>query len=286
MKLYRELIARLQKRPGRPGIELGRAENNLATVYLGVRKAQEALTHIDRAIAVEEALLGAHHPQVLTLRRNRLAALGMLGHMEDVITASRALVTDTEAALGPDHLDTANALLMYGFAVGDTPAHRSLAITPLSRAVAILTAKVPGTEPTFMAQGGLCGALLSLDRFVEAGPPCQGALAFAEKQPGPEGRFLYGALTDQARLALGLGEPAKARAALERAFALYPIAKWHPAEASVAQLQMARVIIALHGDRQKARALAVQAEATGGDDEQLGNVRAWLKAFDAGARTP
>jgi serine/threonine protein kinase/tetratricopeptide (TPR) repeat protein len=143
--------------------DVGISEGNIAVVLQDLGRYQEALAHIDRAIAIESHGLGAEHPDVASQLSNRGEILNALGrHREARQSFERARII-WERELGLDARNLAYALTGIGesyLAERDADS----AVTPLERAWKIRAAKEDDPERRAETLFALARALWDSER--------------------------------------------------------------------------------------------------------------------------
>ena len=280
------LVKRIDLLQGAPGVDpflLGSAENNLG-VFLMEHRQGDALLHLDRAIAIEAPLLGAHHPEMLQAKYNRAAVIANSRPYGEQLEAVEALIAEIEAASVPDPVFFAKVLLLYGNVLLSEPARRPEAPAPMARALSLLATKLPPDHPVrARAEGQLAGVLYENHRSAEAEPHARAFLAFAERSPDGDHYDLRTALTLHAATLLGTQRARLAREEIDRFISLRtPAAAKLPRAAAREDFVLAQ---ALDETGDHARALTAARAAEAGflaqpidDDERLAAVRAWLSA--------
>jgi serine/threonine-protein kinase len=128
-------------------------------------------------------------------------------------------------------------------------------------------------------------------RYSHARPQYERAARIYEKAAHPE---LSSALAGLARALLGLGRAKEARAAAERALAVFDANKASALASARTRFTLARALGSSDGDLARARALAIQARdsysqaarAGAGVDNEVAEVEAWLQAAHDWRRLP
>jgi tetratricopeptide (TPR) repeat protein len=77
--------------------------NNLASALLDLGRGSEALPLLQRALAIDEAVYGPHHPDVSTDLNNLASALQALGRASDALPLYERALAIADAVYGPDH---------------------------------------------------------------------------------------------------------------------------------------------------------------------------------------
>jgi eukaryotic-like serine/threonine-protein kinase len=272
--LYEREIAVFEKSAPK-SYPLGRAENNLGVLEMGLGHKDEAAKHFARAMAIEEPLLGAHHPDILSLIFNRLITFDL-----PPIDETHDLVDRLTAVWGPSHVETASGLQLYANALLGDPKRRAEAPAIDARALAIFQRALPEDHDDVVTAHEYLGeALLRAARFSEAEVELRKCLTVSEKRPGPNHLILREALHLHGAALLGEGHVAEARRELERANAI-PVEDPRPKGA--VEFALARALAAGHElghARELGRAAVADLEKRSfPDDEELSNARAWVAA--------
>jgi tetratricopeptide (TPR) repeat protein len=273
----------LQRTPGLDAFLLGSAENNLGVLLMD-RQRPDALAHLDRAIAIEAPLLGAHHPQLLMAKFNRASVVAYARPPREQIETAEALIAEVEAASVPNPIFFARVLTLYGNALLSDPARRSEAPAAMARALSLFAAKLSPDHPDrAIAEAQLADVLYENGRAAEAEPHARAYLAFAEGVADHDHLQLRAALVVHAKTLLRMGRARQAREEIERAVSLRtPAAAQWPRAVAREDFVLAG---ALDETGDHARALVAARAAEAGflaapidDDERLAAVRAWLAA--------
>jgi tetratricopeptide (TPR) repeat protein len=96
--------------------DVGVSEGNIAVELAGLSRNQEALSHVDRAVALIENGLGAGHPNLATQFNNRGEILGALGRQREARQAFERARVIWERELGLEDRNLAYALTGIGVA--------------------------------------------------------------------------------------------------------------------------------------------------------------------------
>jgi tetratricopeptide (TPR) repeat protein len=193
---------------------------NQAGFYLYERgRYAEAKPLYERALAIRERALGAHHPHV-ALSLNNLAglyrALGQYAKAEPLYERALAI---REKALGPEHPDVAQSLnnlaTLYYAQGGYAKAE------PLHKTALAIREKVLGPEHPDVATSlnDLALVYRAQGHYAKAEPLCKRALAIYEKAFGPEHPYVAASLNNLAALYDDQGQYAMAEHLSERALA-------------------------------------------------------------------
>jgi len=116
--------------------DIGIAEGNMAVELASLSRNQEALSHVDRSIALLETGLGASHPDLATQLSNRGEILAALGRQREARQSFERARVIWERELGLDDRNLAFALTGIGmtYLAEDDPGS---ALAPLERAFKI-----------------------------------------------------------------------------------------------------------------------------------------------------
>ena len=161
------------------------SESNLGNILQEMGRNQEALVHMDRALAIMKKRLGAEHPNVARDLNNRgdiLMGLKRFAEAREFFSQAKAI---WERELGPDAAVVAYALTGIGSSYLDEgrPAN---AIAPLERALAIRAADRVDPAERAEAAFGLARALWE-----------SGRNRTAAKRLAAEARAIYAAASSQ-----------------------------------------------------------------------------------------
>jgi tetratricopeptide (TPR) repeat protein len=78
----------------------------IGEAYNSLTNNLAAVPHLDRAVALRKAHLGADHPDTLGSMHNLAVACSWAGRLSDAITLHQLIVENRQAKLGPDHSET------------------------------------------------------------------------------------------------------------------------------------------------------------------------------------
>ncbi|MFE5038732.1 tetratricopeptide repeat protein, partial [Streptomyces sp. NPDC056683] len=244
---------------------------------------QELLPHIQ---AVYSHYVDAGTPANLAVLLGQTAFyLTARGQAALALPLEERALDVTEAALGPDHPDTALRLNNLASTLSDLGRHAE-ALPLAERALAITEAALGPDHPTTAIQlGNLATTLSDLGRHAEALPLAERALAITEAARGPDHPTTALRLNNLARTFSELGRNPEALPLAERALAITEAALGpdHPTTA-IRLNNLARTSSGLgrHAEALplKERALAITEAALGPDHPttaiRLGNLAATL----------
>ncbi len=154
---------------------LAATESNLATALRRLGRADDAIVHARRAVALS-APLGATHPDTLGLRVALAQALGGAGAHAEALAELQAVLAARRTTLGDDHPDVARSYTAVAveLAALGRPAD---AIVELRAALALLDRVAPNSTSALTARATLAEMLSQLERFDEALPIHRAVLA-------------------------------------------------------------------------------------------------------------
>ena len=279
LALFERALKLVEHNKGEQSLAAARLEVNLG-VELMLTRTDQARAHLERGLAIEEKLLGPHHPMVLVARGDLVDLLLNAGHAAEARAEVAELLALREAALGPEHEEIANTLRMQAAVAMSAPSTRAQAPALMERALGILQKRLPPEHFRLIeAEGFLAETLLNVGRLNEALQHSSALLPSVERRPGPGQLFLGQTLTIHAETLLRLGRTAEARPELERALTL-SLAVDDPRRNAENRFELAKALWALGQDRARARSLVRTAEKeyasqTFPEDEKLEEVRAW-----------
>jgi tetratricopeptide (TPR) repeat protein len=174
----------------------------------------------ERALAINEKVLGPEHPQTALSLNNLAHLLQDQGDLDGARALHERALAIREKTLGPDHPDTAESLNNLALLLqdqGDLEAARPL----FERALAIYQKALGPEHPTTAAGlNNLAFLMVAQGDLKAARPLYERALAIDEKVLGPEHPDTASDLSSLALLLQQAGEPASARPLLERALAI------------------------------------------------------------------
>jgi tetratricopeptide (TPR) repeat protein len=295
------------------GVARAWSVRNEGLLLLKLGEHDRAGALLERAVELEERVLGPEHPDVGLSLTHLAAVHHHRGDHDRAAALARRALAILEPALGAQHPDVSLPLITLGAALSEGPGDLEQAATVLERAQTILAATLPDENPTRLlayhtlgnvrrelgqsrdAIGSLNGAQRNQLRTNPAHPELgavyasrayadisAGDLADAELDlrrglalltRGPNPELSW-ALLVQGALAMAQRRPAEAVTAYERALAISP----GRLRAEI-QLGLARALAAAGRDPARASALAGEALAYWrrvGHRRRIAEVTAWL----------
>ena len=151
--------------------------------YLGL--VYEAV-ELDAAVAVVEDILGADHPDTLTVRNNLAGAYKSAGHLAEAIELFEQVLVDRVRVLGPDHPDTLNTRNNLAVAY-DSVGRFAEAVDAWEELLPDCQRVLGPDHPdTLTTRNDLAGAYRSVGRFGEAIELFERVLAERERVLGPD----------------------------------------------------------------------------------------------------
>ena len=273
-----------------PEVEPGvRADvlDKLGVVLLEQGKRSEALGHFQRALAIEEPVLGAEHFAVAVTLTHIGAALHRQGDLSEALAHYQRALALQERALGPDHPEVAVTLEQVGHVLREQ-GEQSRALTVYRRVLAIKEQALGPEHSSVAATVGNIGVTLHRQgKFSEARIYYQRGLRIFERTLGPEHSAVATALLNLGSVLHSEGKHAAALVDYQRALAIQE-RTFGSDHVSVAVL-LGNIGLVLHdqGELEAAlahqqRALAIKEQALGAEHPEvaatLGNIGLVLRA--------
>ena len=275
-------IARLERRPGPPSLELAAALNNRVAANSTLGARDHLTADVERALAIYRERLGPSHPDVALVLSNLGNLRFLAGDLDGALAAQQEALALKERLLGPDHPDIATIASNLGAVHqrrGDFAAAKAL----YERAVAIRERALgPDNPNTANVLANLGEVLNDLERPAEARPLLLRALAARERAQGPDHPLVAGILSRLGRADLRLGRPKDARRHLERAAAIGARGGVQPEELRYTDLYLARARWETARSAKERAAARALAEATRAaldprtNARELAELDAWL----------
>ena len=278
----RSLELRERTVPG--SLELGRSLSSVARAYDELGRYDEARAAAERGLAIHEAILGLHHPEiavVLTTTGNILVDQGDLDAAQRLYVRALAILEPSPGKfVNPTY--AANVITNLG-AIAFERNNYDDALAYHRRALAIYES-VPDNGPDIANSLSNIGAVLvARAQIPEALVAFQRSLAAAEPKLGKDHPFVGDALVGIGECLLQLKRYAEARSALERGLAIRKRGS-RPLEMATVQIALAKTLWA-QGERARAIELARTARdafaTTPGTKTRLDDTDAWLRKHGA-----
>jgi tetratricopeptide (TPR) repeat protein/predicted Ser/Thr protein kinase len=250
--------------------------------YMG--RLAEAVAEGRRSVALAEELFDDGD-----LRRARAHAglaipLAEQGHLDEAMAMDRLALAISERALGETH--PAMVRLQTNIATNLAWLGRPAEALPIAERAAELARRQYGdTHPQLGLAENLVGYTLNLlGRHRDAIAANSRALAIAERA-GPDSADAVYPLVGLGESWLGVGEPARALPLLERATRIAESLSLDAETMGACHFHLGRAVLAVHGDRARARALVAKAVTDLAPIPRLARQRAeaeaWLAAHPA-----
>jgi tetratricopeptide (TPR) repeat protein len=194
---------------------------NQVGLYLSSRaELPAAQATLQQALAIEEAALGANHPQVAVTLDNLGIVLRQLGELTEARAPLERALAIKEVAYGPDHPQVARTLDNLGNVLRDL-GELSQARTHHERALAIEETVYGPDHPEVAATLVNLGLVLDqLGELSQVRTHHERALAIFEAAYGPDHPEVAATLVNLGLVLDELGELSQARTQLERALAI------------------------------------------------------------------
>jgi tetratricopeptide (TPR) repeat protein/predicted Ser/Thr protein kinase len=249
--------------------------------YMG--RLAEAVAEGRRSVALAEELFGDGD-----LRRARAHAglaipLAEQGHLDEAMAMDRLALAISERALGDTH--PAMVRLHTNIATNLAWLGRPAEALPIAEHAADLARRAYGEgHPQLGLAENLTGYVLNmLGRHRDAIEPNRRALAIADRTGTDTADAVY-PLVGLGESWLGLGDAARALPLLERATRIAETLRLDAETMGACHFHLGRAVLAVHGDRARARALVTRAVADLGPIPRLARQRAEAEAWLAAHR--
>ena len=166
--------------------EYGWKNQSWDQIKIGVFSREDSIELYEQVLAEYERVLGADHPDTLTVRNNLAGAYKSAGRLAEAVELFERVLADRVRVLGPDHPDTLaarNNLAGAYYSVGRFGEAIELFERVLADRVRVLGPDHPGTLTT---RNSLAGAYEVVGRFGEAIELFERVLADQERVLGPD----------------------------------------------------------------------------------------------------
>lgn len=180
----------------------------------------QALTQLQRALAIREKALGPDHPDVATSLNNLASLHKAQGQYAEALPLYRRSLTIWEKALGPDHPDVATSLNNLA-ALYQAQGQYAEALLLCQRSLAILEKALGDGDPRVAGSLSNLAMVYKIQgRYAQALPLYQRALAILEKARGPDHPDVATVLNNLAALYQAQGQYAQALPRFQQALAI------------------------------------------------------------------
>ena len=166
--------------------EYGWKNQSWDQIKIGVFSREDSIELYEQVLAEYERVLGADHPDTLTVRNNLAGAYKSAGRLAEAVELFERVLADRVRVLGPDHPDTLaarNNLAGAYYSVGRFGEAIELFERVLADRERVLGPDHPGTLTT---RNSLAGAYEDVGRFGEAIELFERVLADQERVLGPD----------------------------------------------------------------------------------------------------
>jgi tetratricopeptide (TPR) repeat protein len=254
MRDYQRELEVAEKAFGRDSALAGKALGDLSIAFYDLGQYEEAIRMGERGLAVDEKALGSHHPGIGETLSNLTQSYNEVGRLDDSVQVLKR----ADQLLRPMALPGNPWLGVIQVNLGDTYDSQGRYEDALGvLRPALSEQKAPDVVAGLMS--GIGSALNHQHKFPEALPLYEKALTLQESAYGSQHPIEASTLYGIGMAHLGLGRPARALVALERAVRLAPVARWLHGNI---RLALAQALDANpRSDRARIRALLTEARA-------------------------
>ena len=270
-------LAALPRVGKRPDLEI-RLRESLGVLLYRQGRFQEGAEELERVLAFSDQTVGLEHPSRVALLNNLSLCYGELGQSAKMIQVLEASVALGERLHGSRHPSLVS--------VHNNLADSYLEVMDLDRAEAHIEQALGTLEATVGPEHPKVGFVLNTKaslllyrkRYAESLALNQRALGLMERMTGARHQILAHPLGGMGEALVALGRPREALPYLERALGLD---NPQPASRARADFHLARALMLLKLEDERARSLAVQARELYlgiGKKAEAAEVEAWLGA--------
>jgi len=158
----------------------------VGVVLTHLARLDEALTHVERALAISEAVWGPDHLEVAHVLNSLAHVLSDQGKLDEALSRHQRALAIREQTLGSHHPDVAVSLNNIGILLARLGRHQE-ALEHLQRSLAIAEATLGDRHPAVATKRiNIGSALRALGKHEEALVQQQRALAIKEEVLGPD----------------------------------------------------------------------------------------------------
>jgi serine/threonine-protein kinase len=273
MRAYQRELEVAERAFGPESMLTGKALSDLSIAFYDLGEYEKSIEVGERALALDEKTLGPHHPGVGETLSNLTQSYNEVGRLQDSVRALQRAdsLLRPMAAPGNPWLGSVQVNLAGTYEYQGRYGEALRLLHPV-----LAEQKAP--DVVAGALGEMGSVLNRQGKFREALPLLEKALALQESTYGKEHPITSGSLLGIGIARIGLGQPARAVEALERAARLAPLQRWM--RGSI-RLALAQGLDALQRDRARVRVLFEQARADLAPVPQLnakalGQIDRWL----------
>jgi eukaryotic-like serine/threonine-protein kinase len=194
---------------------------NLAAIHYATGSYADAKALQERALAIEEQVLGPHHPDVAQSLNNLAVVRWATGSYADATALLERALAIFERALGPHHPDVAASLNNVASVHQATGSYAKAG--PLQERALAIEEQVLGPDHPDVASSlnNLAGIHWATESYAKAHASYERALAIREQALGPDHPDVAQSLTGLANVHRATGSYAEAHASYERALAIW-----------------------------------------------------------------
>jgi tetratricopeptide (TPR) repeat protein/predicted Ser/Thr protein kinase len=274
MRDYQRELEVAERGFGRESAQTGKALSDLSIAFYDLEQYEQSIVYSERGLAVDEKVLGPQHPGVGETLSNLSQSYNELGRLDDSVRVLERAdrILRPVAAPGNPWLGVVQVNLGGTY---DSQGRYEEALAVFRAALA--EQKAPDVVAALTS--GIGSVLCHQRKFAEALPFHEKALALNESVFGSDHPIVAGPLLGIGLDRLGLGQPAKAVAPLERAARLAHQQRW---QRGAVRLALAHALDgSRRGDLARVRALMIQARDDLGpmthvNAKELSEIDAWL----------
>jgi len=244
---------------GPSSFESGLVHEQLGLTYHALGDYERSLEHAERHVEICESVYGELHPALALALNNLALAQTGLGRAKQARASLERSVAIYEKLFGRDYYLLAMPLCNLGdlyLKAGDYARARS----QYARSLEIWKASYGADHPDLVhPMSGLASVLAAQGDLETARDTYEQAIALWEKAHGPNHGFLAMLLTDLGKVQLDRARPDLALAPLERAYTIAGTEEIPTNERAELEYALARALWQSHGNRRRARKLALAA---------------------------
>jgi serine/threonine-protein kinase len=276
---------------GAPATAVSPVLDDLASIYMRQQQWQLARQTFERALAIDQRVLGDDHPQVASHLQNLALVAQSMGDLKRAESLFRDAIARDEHAYGSEHPETAIVILNYGLLL-KREGRLSEAESLLRRSLAIrLKVYGPDNYKVGNARESLALVLHDQGAMREAEDQYRQALAIFDKSLPPNHQYRAAALMHLAQLLTERGKAQEALAMSEQSAQIWDEISpksWYAAHShAIHGYALYRLGRAREAAEELDAALPPMVAARGQDDATVRLAQTWLATAraraDAGA---